>query len=66
MEKNTGRTLEDMLWELEEYAECAGFADYRKRVLEKMTEEQIVELYQETFSWDEAKVLEEWKMDSCL
>jgi len=64
MEQNEGKTMEDMLFELEEYAECAGFADYRERVLRKMTDAQIVELYQETFNWNEAKVLEEWQMDS--
>ena len=37
--------LEDMLDELEQYAEGAGFADYRNRVLNGMSEYEIVQSY---------------------
>ncbi len=35
-------SLDDMLAELEEYAECAGFADYYNRVLSKLSEEEVI------------------------
>ena len=41
--------LEDMVAELEEYYECAGFADYYDRVLKDMGEAQIRKHFHDTF-----------------
>jgi hypothetical protein len=38
---------EEMLSELEEYYECAGFADAYERILKGRSPEEIAELYQE-------------------
>ena len=37
--------LEDMMDELEQYGEAAGFADYRNKVLNGMSEAEIVRSY---------------------
>lgn len=37
--------LDDMMDELEQYGEAAGFADYRNRVLDGMSEDEIVRSY---------------------
>lgn len=42
--------IQDMLAELEEYYETAGFADFYERVLKDLSDEQIIEMYKETFS----------------
>lgn len=39
--------LDDMMDELEQYGEAAGFADYRNRVLNGMSEDEIVRSYHE-------------------
>ncbi|MBQ7076920.1 MAG: hypothetical protein IJM91_02155 [Lachnospiraceae bacterium] len=41
--------LDDMIAELEEYYEAAGFADYYNRVLKDMSEEEIRKYFHETF-----------------
>lgn len=41
--------LEEMLDELEAYYESAGFENYRKNCLEGKTEEEICQLYKNTF-----------------
>lgn len=43
------KTMEEMLDELTEYYECAGFADFYDRSLKDLTEDQIRELYRNTF-----------------
>ena len=42
--------IQDMLAELEEYYETAGFADFYERTLKDLSDEQIIEMYKETFS----------------
>ena len=37
--------LDDMMDELEQYGEAAGFTDYRNRVLDGMSEDEIVQSY---------------------
>lgn len=39
--------LEEMIEELEQYYEAAGFSNFKKRVLDKMTEEQIISAYED-------------------
>lgn len=41
--------LEDMIAELEEYYENAGFADYYNKVLKSMSEEQVRKHFHDTF-----------------
>ena len=41
--------ISDMIAELEEYYECAGFANFYDRVLKDMTEEEIIAYYKQTF-----------------
>ena len=41
--------IQDMLAEIEEYYETAGFADFYERVLKDLSDEQIEEMYHETF-----------------
>lgn len=47
--------IEDMVEELTEYCECAGFADFYNRVLKHKTKEEIVVMYKETFGDNEAQ-----------
>lgn len=42
-------TLDDMVSELEEFYENAGFADYYEKVLKHMTEAQIRDSFHGTF-----------------
>ncbi len=41
--------LDDMMDELEQYGEAAGFADYRNKVLNSMSEDEIVQSYHAIF-----------------
>ena len=41
--------LEDMMDELEQYGESAGFSDYRNKVLNGMSEDEIVQSYHAIF-----------------
>ena len=52
--------IEDMRYELEDYFEAAGFADFYDRVLKDMTDEQIIASYNEIFS-EENPELEKWE-----
>ncbi len=54
-------SLEDMISELEEFYETAGFADFDKRVLKDMNEEQIREYFHETFFKDEDPKSVSWR-----
>lgn len=56
-------TLEEMIAALEEYYECAGFADFYEEKLKHLSEEGIVELYRETFKDDQPDP-EEWAAES--
>lgn len=47
--------IQDMLAELEEYYETAGFADFYERVLKDLSDEQIEEMYLETFQDSERR-----------
>ena len=55
-------TLEDMIAELEEFYESAGFEDYYERVLKNMSEDKIREYYSETFK-EEDRELENWERE---
>lgn len=46
-------TLKDMMAELEEYYECAGFADFRATTLNGMSARRIRKLYASTFEVDD-------------
>ena len=54
-------SVEDMISELEEYYECAGFADFYERVLKDMSEEQIRKYYDDTFHNIPDHELEMWE-----
>ena len=43
------RNIEDMIDEICEYAEAAGFADYYNRELKGKSEEEIRSIYKEIF-----------------
>lgn len=45
----TKRNIEDMIDELCEYAEAAGFADYYNRELKGKSEEEIITTYSAIF-----------------
>ena len=53
-------SVEDMRDELEDFFEAAGFADFYDRVLKDMTDEQIIDSYNEVFS-EEDPELEKWE-----
>jgi hypothetical protein len=53
-------TLEEMIDELVEFYECAGFEDYYERVLKNMDELAIRKHYEETFA-EEDMILEAWE-----
>jgi len=53
-------TLEEMIDELVEFYECAGFEDYYERVLKNLDESAIRRHYEETFA-EEDMVLEAWE-----
>ena len=42
-------TINDMIDELEDFYESAGFENFYERVLKNMSEEKIKEYYKETF-----------------
>ena len=43
------RNIEDMIDEICEYAEAAGFADYYNREIKDKSEEEIVKIYENVF-----------------
>lgn len=49
-----------MRYELEDFFEAAGFADFYERVLKDMTDEQIIASYNEIFSEEDLE-LEKWE-----
>ena len=53
-------SVEDMRYELEDFFEAAGFADFYDRVLKNMTDEQIIASYNEVFSEEDLE-LEKWE-----
>ena len=44
--------IEDMRDELAEYYEAAGFENYCERVLKHKTDDEIIEMYKNTFGED--------------
>lgn len=60
-ENNTTKEVEEMIDDLEEYYEAAGFADFYERVLSKMDGDQIKQYYHDTFEVDIDHELEEWE-----
>ena len=58
MEKE--KTLDEIIDELTEFYETAGFENYYERVLEKMNEENIRKHYKETFK-EEDRELIDWE-----
>lgn len=54
-------TMEEMLDELEEYYECAGFENFYERVLKELSEESIREYYRSTFEQQEDPEREAWE-----
>lgn len=55
------KELIDIISELEEYYECAGFADYYERVLKNMSEKELLQHYRETFEIQEDFEFEQWE-----
>lgn len=53
-------SIEEMRYELEDFFEAAGFADFYERVLKDMTDEQIIASYNEIFSEEDLE-LEKWE-----
>ena len=47
--------IEDMRDELAEYYEAAGFENYYDRVLKHKTNDEIIEMYKNTFGEDEVQ-----------
>lgn len=47
--------IEDMRDELAEYYECAGFKDCYERVIKYKTDDEIVDMYKNTFGEDEVQ-----------
>jgi hypothetical protein len=54
------KSYEEMVSELEEYYECAGFAGYYERVLKGRTPEEITAMYQEMIQFEEQDC-DEWE-----
>ena len=46
-------SVQDMIADLEEYYENAGFADFYERALKGKNDEEIIQLYKDTFENDE-------------
>jgi hypothetical protein len=55
------KSIDDMISELEDYYECAGFENYYARVLKDMNTAQIIQYYKETFEQTEDHELEVWE-----
>lgn len=53
--------LQDMIGELEEYYEAAGFENYYDNVLAGKSEEQIRKMYEDTFKQNDDIELENWE-----
>ena len=47
-------SIEDMIEDLEQYYESAGFSDFYRRELKNKTSEEIRELYRSTFDENDA------------
>ena len=53
-DKWDGMSMEDMIEDLEQYYEAAGFSDFYQRELKNKTPDEICELYRTTFDEDNA------------
>ena len=53
--------IQDMRADLEEYYECAGFAGVYDKILKYKSDDQIHEIYRETFLDRVDFVLENWE-----
>lgn len=62
-EVNSVKDTGEMMNDLEEYYEAAGFADFHKNVLSTMDEAEIQVYYHETFETEEDREREEWEED---
>lgn len=60
MKMNNELTIGQMVDELVEFYECAGFEDYYERALKNLDEVAIRKHYEETFA-EEDMVLEAWE-----
>ena len=56
MEKE--KTIDEIIDELTEFYETAGFENYYERVLQNMSEESIREHYQETFKEEDQELID--------
>lgn len=56
-------SVQEMIAELEEYYEAAGFADFYEKKLKHLSEEGVIALYNETFK-DDRTDIEEWARES--
>ena len=52
-EKREELSIEDMIEDLEQYYESAGFSDFYQRELKNKTPDEIRELYRNTFAASE-------------
>lgn len=55
------KDVEEMISDLEEYYEAAGFSDFYERVLSTMDEDQVREYYHDTFEIEEDIEFEDWE-----
>ena len=62
-EVNSVKDTGEMMNDLEEYYEAAGFAAFHKNVLSTMDEAEIQAYYHETFETEEDGEREEWEED---
>ena len=62
-EVNSVKDTGEMMNDLEEYYEAAGFADFHKNVLSTMDEAEIQVYYHETVETEEDREREEWEED---
>ena len=53
-DKHEGMSIEDMIEDLEQYYESAGFSDFYQRELKNKTLDEIRELYKTTFDENDA------------
>ena len=53
-DKREEMSIEDMIEELEQYYESAGFSDFYQRELKNKTPDEIRELYKTTFDLNDA------------
>ena len=60
-ETNSVECTREMMADLEEYYETAGFTDFHERVLKNMDPDQIRKYHHDTFEVEDDHEFEEWE-----